>query len=80
VLDAIESLPAFVRLTNTIPAPGGRIIVGGLPGSSDAALAAALARRLAAGRFFVVAAGTIPEAERWLADLETLQEEAPVAL
>ncbi|HEX6537105.1 MAG TPA: transcription-repair coupling factor [Gemmatimonadaceae bacterium] len=80
VLDAIEALPAFARLTNTIPAPGERITIGGLPGSSDAALAAALARDTESGRFFVIAAGTIPEAERWLADLETLQEDAPVAL
>ncbi|HEU4642780.1 MAG TPA: transcription-repair coupling factor [Gemmatimonadaceae bacterium] len=80
VLDAIESLAAFTRLANTVPAPGARVTVGGLPGSSDAAVAAALARRLGQNRFFVVVAGTLPDAERWLADLETLQEEAPVAL
>ena len=55
LLDAIERLPAFSRVLNTLPLPGARLSVGGLPGSADAALVAALARRLPT-RFFVVAA------------------------
>src|SRR5215204_5186558 len=62
-----------------MPAPGGRLSVAGLAGSSDAAAVAALARRLP-GRFFVVATQGLPDAERWLADLQTLLEDAPVAL
>jgi transcription-repair coupling factor (superfamily II helicase) len=79
LLDAVERLPAFQRTLNTLPAPGGRLVVGGLPGSADATLVAALARRLPT-RFFLVAADGLPEAERWLADLETLLGDLPVAL
>ena len=78
-LDAIERLPAFSRILNTMPAPAARLRVGGLPGSADATLVAALARRLPT-RFFVVAADSLAEAERWLADLETLLDDTPVAL
>ncbi|MEP6691197.1 MAG: CarD family transcriptional regulator, partial [Gemmatimonadaceae bacterium] len=80
LLDAVESLPAFVRLYNDLPGLGARISVGGLVGSSDAAVAAALARRVGANRFFVVVAESLPEAERWLADLESLIDEGEVAL
>ena len=55
VLDAIERLPAFTRTLNTLPAPGQRLVAGGLPGSADAVLLATIARRLPT-RFFVVAA------------------------
>ena len=79
LLDALERLPAFTRVANTLPAPGGRIVAGGLPGSADAVLVAALARRLET-RFFVVAAETVAESERWLADLETLLSGTPLAL
>src|SRR5262249_8143561 len=51
----------------------------GLPGSSDAVLIAALVRRLPT-RFFVVASDGLTDAERWLADLETLVTETPIAL
>ena len=79
LLDAIERLPAFVRLFNTLPAPRSTLRLTGLPGSADATLVAALARRLPT-RFFVVAADGVPQAERWLADLQTLLDETPVAL
>ncbi|MDQ4080147.1 MAG: hypothetical protein M3125_05255, partial [Gemmatimonadota bacterium] len=75
ILDALESLPAFARVVNTFPAPGHSLTVGGLPGSSDAALAAALSRREGERRFFVVVAETLPDAERWLADLTSVAEE-----
>ncbi len=79
LLDAIERLPAFTRVFNTLPEPGHALHVSGLPGSSDAALAAALARRLPT-RFMVIVADGVPQAERWLADLHTLLDETPVAL
>jgi transcription-repair coupling factor (superfamily II helicase) len=79
LLDAIERLPAFVRLYNTMPTPGERRTIGGLPGSADASVLAALARRLTT-RFFVVATESVTEAERWLADLGTLVDETPIAL
>ena len=79
LLDAIERLPAFKRVFNTLPAPGEHLVVGGLPGSADAAVVAALARRLPT-RFFVVATEGVSDAERWLADLQTLLADFPVAL
>ncbi len=79
LLDAIERLPAFTRLINTLPAPGERRRIVGLPGSSAAVLVAALARRLP-GRFFAVVTQGLPEAERWLADLQSLATDTAVAL
>ncbi len=79
LLDALERLPAFARVFNTLPAPSRQLNVAGLPGSADAALVAALARRLPT-RFLVVAADGVPQAERLLADLHTLLDETPVAL
>ena len=79
LLDAIERLPAFTRVVNTLPPPGAKLETGGLPGSADATLVAALVRRLPT-RFFVVAADGVAEAERWLADLETLISETAIAL
>ncbi|NUS34599.1 MAG: transcription-repair coupling factor [Gemmatimonadaceae bacterium] len=79
LLDAIERLPAFTRLFNTLPAPRDVVRLTGLPGSADATLVAALARRLPT-RFLVVAADGVPQAERLLADLHTLLDETPVAL
>jgi transcription-repair coupling factor (superfamily II helicase) len=79
ILDAIERLPAFTRLINTLPAPRGELLAAGLTGSADATLVAALARRLPT-RFLVVVADGVPLAERLLADLHTLIDETPVAL
>jgi transcription-repair coupling factor (superfamily II helicase) len=79
LLDAVERLPAFTRLFNTLPTPGDVVRLAGLPGSADATLVAALARRLPT-RFLVVAADGVPQAERLLADLHTLLDETPVAL
>jgi transcription-repair coupling factor (superfamily II helicase) len=80
VLDELERLPAFARLLETIPEPTRRITVGGLAGSSDAVLLASLVRHLGTRRFFVIIAETLPDAERWLADLETLIGDGDVAL
>ena len=60
VLDAIERLPAFARLLNTIPSPREHRLVTGLPGSGAAAVVATLARRLD-HRFFVVVTDSVPE-------------------
>jgi transcription-repair coupling factor (superfamily II helicase) len=79
ILDAIERLPAFTRLVNTLPTPRAELLAAGLPGSADATLVAALARRLPT-RFLVVVADGVPLAERLLADLHTLLDETPVAL
>jgi transcription-repair coupling factor (superfamily II helicase) len=79
VLDALERLPAFQRVVNTLPTPGGRLSVAGLPGSADAVLVASMVRRLPT-RFILVAAEGVAEAERWLADLTTLLDETPIAL
>ncbi|HEY0776366.1 MAG TPA: transcription-repair coupling factor [Gemmatirosa sp.] len=71
LLDAIEHLPAFTRLVQTLPGPRGRVTVGGLHGSSDAVLLAALVRHFPQ-RLFVLLAPTVPDAERWLADLDAV--------
>jgi transcription-repair coupling factor (superfamily II helicase) len=79
LLDAVERLPSFSKFLNSAPAPRERMRVAGLAGSSDAAAVAAFARR-APGRFLVVATDSLPDAERWLADLRTLMEGDVVAL
>ena len=79
VLDAFERLAPFGRLAAEIPGPGERRAIAGLIGSSDAVLIAALARHHP-NRFFVVVSDAVGDAERWLADLELLMEETPVAL
>ena len=71
IIDAVEALPAFTRLANTVPGNGKRVTVGGLVGSSSAALVAALMRKMER-RFFVIVAENVGDAERWLADLEAL--------
>src|SRR5256884_9365062 len=71
VIDRLDALPATRALAEGLPAPGTRLGISGLPGSSPAVLVAALARRLAQ-RVFVVITPTPTDAERWLADLRTL--------
>ena len=78
LLEAVETLPEFARSLSALPPSHSRVHLSGLPGSSDAAVIAALARH-APGRFFVVVAEGVSAAERWLADLESLDEELPVA-
>ena len=79
LLDAVERLPVFTRLTGTLPGPRQLRRVGGLVGSSDAVLVAALARRLP-GRFITIVTDGLPEAERWLADLQVVADDVGVAL
>ena len=71
IIDAVQSLPAFTRLANTVPGNGKRVTVGGLVGSSAAAVVAAMMRKMER-RFFVIVAENVGDAERWLADLEAL--------
>ncbi|MFP5354639.1 MAG: hypothetical protein ACLGIK_05720, partial [Gemmatimonadota bacterium] len=79
VLDAVERLGAFARVANAIPSAGQRVAVAGLHGSSDAVMVAALARRFPQ-RFFVVVTDALSDAERWLADLQVLADDAAAAL
>ena len=78
VLDAVGRAPAVQTLASRLPVRGTLLRLGGLPGSSGAAIAAWIARH-APQRMIVVVAPTPGEAERWLADL-TLLAGVPVAL
>ena len=80
LLDAVAALPAYSDLVAKLPSLGETITIGGLPGSSDATLSAALGRELGATRFQVILAEALPEAERWLADLDALAMDGAVAL
>jgi transcription-repair coupling factor (superfamily II helicase) len=75
LLDAVERLPQFTRVWNSLPSPDRTLTIAGLHGSSDAAMVAALARRLQ-GRVLVVVTDALPDAERWLADLGALVDNA----
>ncbi len=79
LLDAIEALPAFARVYKALPGPGQSLRVGGLAGSADAVFVAALARALPQ-RLVVVITDQVGDAERWLADLQSLVDDIPVAL
>src|SRR5690349_6255187 len=71
LLKKFHELPATRSLIERLPSPGNRVGVGGLPGSSAAVLLATLARALPQ-RVFTIIAPTPADAERWLADLQTL--------
>src|SRR5215472_6015691 len=71
LLDRMQELPAFEALAANLPRAGTRAGIGGLPGSAPVVLLGALARRLPQ-RVLAVVAPTPADAERWLADLETL--------
>jgi transcription-repair coupling factor (superfamily II helicase) len=78
VLDAFERSAAVRELAARLPAHGGTLKLGGLPGSSPAVLAAWLAQRFPQ-RMLVVVAPSPGDAERWLSDLALLSDE-PAAL
>ena len=78
LLEAIASVPEFARFVSALPPSNTRLHASGLPGSSDAVAVAALAHA-SPGRFFVVVAESVAGAERWLADLESLDETRFVA-
>ena len=75
LLSVIESLGELRELLLEMPSPGARCDIGGLQGSSDAVVLAALAQN-ATQRFFVVVNDDVAGAERWLADLTTLDAKA----
>jgi transcription-repair coupling factor (superfamily II helicase) len=77
--DRLRALSAFTRLAATLPSRSGHQAVGGLAGSADAVLVAALADR-EPNRLFVVVADQLPEAERWHADLQSVFGSDGVAL
>ena len=79
LLGAFEALPAFDRLLRVIPGTGESMRVGGLAGSSDAVLIAAMARAMPQ-RQIVIVTDQLTDAERWLADLQALVDDIPVAL
>jgi transcription-repair coupling factor (superfamily II helicase) len=79
LLEAVEALPEFALSLAALPPHSSRLHLSGLPGSSDSVVVTALSHRNP-GRFFVVVAEGVAAAERWLADLQSLQEEIPVAL
>ena len=79
LVERLSELPAFKRLLSTLPAGRGSQRVAGLAGSSDAVLVAALAEH-APNRMLTVVADQLPEAERWLADLQSVLGEQSVAL
>jgi transcription-repair coupling factor (superfamily II helicase) len=73
VLDAFERAPAVRDLGDRLPGRGSTLRLGGLPGSSIAALVAWLARTYPQ-RLLTVIAPSPADAERWLADLAQLTE------
>ena len=78
LLSIAESLREFTELRDQLPGPAARCGVGGLHGSSDAVIVAALSATLPS-RFFTVVSDDVAGAERWLADLTTLVESEQVA-
>jgi hypothetical protein len=79
LLDVVSGLAGYHDTRQQLPTGPGALRLGGLAGSSDAVLVAALARDLPQ-RLFVVVTDQLADAERWLADLQTLVDDVPVAL
>ena len=79
LLERLSALPAFTDLAGRLPRDRGRLSVSGLAGSADAVLLAALATR-EPNRLFVVVADHLPEAERWLADMQSVLGDENVVL
>ncbi len=77
VLQGIAKAATVRALLGRLPDRGGSISLGGLPGSSPAALTAWLAERFPHRLLMVVTPGPA-EADRWLADLRQLTDEATV--
>jgi transcription-repair coupling factor (superfamily II helicase) len=73
VVDAFERAPAVRDLGNRLPSRGGTLRLGGLPGSSGAAMVAWLARTYPQ-RLLTVMAPSPADAERWLSDLAQLTD------
>jgi transcription-repair coupling factor (superfamily II helicase) len=75
VLDAFERTPAVQELGTRLPARGTALRLGGLPGSSGAALAAWLVQTFPQ-RLLTIVAPSPADAERWLTDLSHLTDVA----
>lgn len=71
VLDAFERTHAARALADRVPGQGQALRLGGLPGSSPAVMVSWLARRFPQ-RLIAVVAPSPAEAEKWLADLQSL--------
>jgi transcription-repair coupling factor (superfamily II helicase) len=71
VLDALERVPALHELAQRLPGRGTSLRLGGLPGSSGAALVGWLVNALPQ-RLITVVAPSTGDAERWLNDLAQL--------
>ncbi|MFI5235089.1 MAG: DEAD/DEAH box helicase, partial [Gemmatimonadales bacterium] len=78
IVDAFDRTRGGIELRERLPGRGERLALGGLPGSSPAVMAAALARAFPARVLAIVAPGPA-EAERWLTDLKHLTD-LPVGL
>ncbi len=71
ILERFTALPAFTQLLAAMPSTRAVAHVSGLAGSSDAVLVAALAER-DSNRLIVVVTDQLSDAERWLADLDSI--------
>ena len=74
LIQAVRGLAPYRGLSGALPARGAASGVTGLPGSSPAVLAAALAEDFPQ-RVLLVVTATPADAERWLADLAVLRED-----
>jgi len=79
LVERLSALPAFTQLVASLPEGRGTTRVAGLVGSSDAVLIAALAAR-DLNRLHIVIADQLPEAERLLADLQSVFGDTSAAL
>jgi len=79
LLERFLALPQFQVLRARAPRARETLPVGGLAGSGDALLAAALAHD-ASNRLHVIIAEQVADAERWLADLEAILGGDAIAL
>lgn len=79
LLDRIAALPAFTRFTSSLPVRTGTLRAAGLFGSADAVLVAALSERQPT-RLIVVLTDHVADAERWLADLNSVLGADGIAL
>jgi transcription-repair coupling factor (superfamily II helicase) len=75
LIDAFEHTPAVQELAQRLPGRGATLRLGGLPGSSGAALVAWLAGSYPQ-RLLAVVAHSPSDAERWLSDLAHLTDAA----
>ena len=78
ILSAIEGLPELEDILERLPARQHALTASGLHGSADAVLVAAISRRVPT-RLIVIVSDDVAGAERWLADLSQLVDQASSA-